>query len=114
MLLLVCVWSDLCTYMQQYDTMIYAQLFPGLIDTLTTCGSRQNFAAKSENSLFGTLALVALRIFGGTEKSFQGARRVDLKEGVGSVVEREVSGRVSNCFRALKSILFPMQVKYRH
>ena len=39
-------------------------------------------------------------------KSFQGAKRVDSREGIGSVVELEVSGNVMSSFRALKSNLF--------
>jgi hypothetical protein len=83
MILLVCVSSNLATYMEQYDTTTCGQPFPGSIDTLSTGGSQRNFAAKSENSLFGRWALVALRMFGPTSKSFQDGRRVDSMEGVG-------------------------------
>ena len=72
-----CVLTDLGTYMEQYDTAEYAQHFAGSTDTLSTGGSRRYFAAKSEDSLFGTLALVPLQMFGLAPESFQGARGVD-------------------------------------
>ena len=58
----------------------------------------RKFRTKSENSLFGTLALVMLQMFGRTSGSVQGARRVDSREGVGSVDQGEVIGRVPAVF----------------
>jgi hypothetical protein len=58
---------------------------------------RKKIAAKSDNFLFGTLALVALQMFGRTSGSVQGAKRVDVREGIRSVVEGEVSGCILSC-----------------
>ena len=66
----------------------------------------RKFRVKSDNFLFGTLAWVTLQMFGRTSGSVQGAKRVDVREGIRSVVEGEVSGCILSCCWPLKSIFF--------